>query len=199
MPHSPADNRENHQKRPEIWLRTNVRALGVGLVVVMFLLLSGVSAVLIADRYPWGIWLKITGWGAIVVCGYVSLSLLYQMRVPRLAYQDDEMLVYLRSATPVRVPIEVVELFFAGQGESMTPGSAAGSTRSRTVVIRLAEAATQWHDLPIRTALGQWQEAYIILRGTWCEPLTPEIFKRLNRRLAEVHRERRSANLETPA
>lgn len=182
----------------EVWLRTNVRALLVGFVVTSGLLLSGISAILIADRFSWGIALQVLGWLTIALCSYASLMLLYQMRLPRLAYQAGELYVYLKSSQPVRVPIEIVELFFAGQGESMAPATGTGPTKSRTVVVRLAEAATDWHNLPIRTAQGEWREAYIILRGTWCEPLTPEVFKSLNRRLSEVHRERR-ARLETPA
>lgn len=177
---------------PEIWLRTNVRALALGLLVAVGLLSAGISAILISDRFFFGLGLKVIGWLTALSCGYASLMLLYQMRLPRLAYQADELLVYLQSSRPIRVPIEVVELFFSGQGESLVPATSEGRSRSRTVVIRLAEAATQWHNLPIRTALGQWSEAYIILRGTWCEPLTPELFKQLNHRLAEIHRQRRA-------
>ena len=42
--------------------------------------------------------------------------------LPRLAYADRHLLVYLDSGPPQRVPIEVVEGFLLGQGPTMLPG-----------------------------------------------------------------------------
>ena len=63
--------------------------------------------------------------------------------------------------------------------------------RTANVVIRLADAARQWHDGELPPALGKWSEGYIVLRGTWCEPIGHERLNEINRRLAEVHRLRR--------
>ena len=57
--------------------------------------------------------------------------------------------------------------------------------------MRLAEAATEFHQRPVKMSLGSWKEGYIVVRGTWAEPITKEVFKRLNRRLVEVHRQRK--------
>lgn len=183
----------DHAQSPEIWLRTNVRALAVGLVMMLGLMSVGASAVWLAGRFEYGIGLRVLGILALVGGGYAAASLVYQMTLPRLARAGDELLVYLQSSRPIRVPLEIVELFFLGHGTSFVPATQEGPSKSRTVVIRLAEAATQWHDLPINTAQGQWREAYIIIRGTWCEPLTTDVLKSLNQRLAQVHRERRAA------
>ena len=50
----------------------------------------------------------------------------------------------------------------------------------------------------VKPALGHWCDAYITIYGTWCEPLTTEVFSRMNKRLAEVHREvRRNQEIES--
>jgi hypothetical protein len=176
--------------KPEIWLRSNMRPLLVTLIFAMIFCAAGVSAVAISDRFWFGLGLKIVGWITIGASGIFAVMLLYQMSLPRLVYRDGELLVYLASAQPTRVPIEIVELFFAGQGISHLPANDDLPSKSRTVVIRLAEAATQWHSREVKPDWGEWREGYIIIRGTWCQPLTADVLKNLNRRLREVHRER---------
>lgn len=177
---------------PEIWLHANRRALTVALGLALFLLAAGGSAIALGGRIPWGIWLQGAGILTVLCSAYMAVSLLYQRTLPRLAYERGYLVVYLNGYVPQRVPIEVVELFFAGQGDSHVALAPSDQTRSRTVVVRLAEAATEWHARPTRPAWGLWREGYIIVRGTWCEPLSPEVFQQLNRRLAEVHRDRRA-------
>ena len=58
--------------------------------------------------------------------------------------------------------------------------------------LRLAEAASEWKHRDMRPAFGLWCEGYITIRGAWCEPIGKELMQRLNRRLAEVHRERKA-------
>lgn len=185
--------------RPETWLRTNRRALLVALVVALLVVGAGISAVAISPRFWFGNALAVVGWGAVGGAGVFAVMLLYQMTLPRLAYHDGYLLVYLQSAQPTRVPIEIVELFFAGQGVSHLPAAEEGPTKSRTVVVRLAEAATDWHFRDVKPDWGEWREGYIIVRGTWCEPLTAEVLKSLNRRLREVHRERSGLPAEAPS
>lgn len=177
-------------KRPEIWLRTNRRALLVVLLVSLLFVMAGASAVIVSSQFWFGPALAAIGWLTIAFAGIFSAMLLFQTTLPRLAYADGHLWVYLQSARPVAVPIEIVELFFAGQGVSHLPEAADLPSKSRTVVVRLAEAATEWHDRDVKPAWGEWREGYIIIRGTWCEPLTAEVLKNLNRRLREVHRER---------
>jgi hypothetical protein len=176
----------------EVWLRPNRRALGTTLAAALVVTAAGAS--LAALGAAWGWWAIAIGVVVIIGGIWFSLSLIYQMTLPRLAYSSGELLVYLESAAPIRVPIDIVELFFAGQSGSTLPATDNVPSKSRTVVVRLAEAATDWHDRPVKPNWGEWREAYIIVRGTWCEPLTPEVFKFLNRRLREVQRERAGAS-----
>lgn len=184
--HTPSPHRE-------VWLRTNVRALTVAMAVCALAGLAGVSAVLSSESLGVGRWLQVAGGGVIVVAVLGMAALAYQMTLPRLAYEPGYLLVYLESSEPTRVPIEIVELFFLGHGESHVPATSDSPAKSRTVVVRLAEGATEWHSRPTRPQLGEWRDGYIILRGTWCEPLTHDVLKGLNRRLAAIHRERRAA------
>ncbi len=177
-------------QKPETWLRTNRRALLVTLVVALLFVGAGASAVAISPRFWFGGALAVVGWLTLVGAGAFSAMLVYQMTLPSLAYHDGYLLVYLQSAQPVRVPIAIIELFFAGQGISHLPATEDIPSKSRTVVVRLAEAATDWHFREVKPVWGEWREAYIIVRGTWCEPLTPDVLKFLNRRLREVHRDR---------
>lgn len=129
--------------------------------------------------------LVLGGWGLIA-----TLLLWRALFVPRLAYEDGHLLVHLRAGAPVRVPIEIVEVFFLGQASAEV---AEGERESSTVVVRLAERAKEWHEAQVRSALGEWTDGYITIRGTWCEPLRPELLQQLNKRLAAVRRERAAA------
>jgi hypothetical protein len=91
------------------------------------------------------------------------------------------------------VPIDAVEVFFLGQGASELPNLRGREPETQNVVVRLAESATEWKHRDVRPALGQWCEGYITLRGSWCEPITRDVMQRLNRRLAELQRERKTA------
>lgn len=128
------------------------------------------------------------------------LSTMRIVRRPRLGYCSGELLVYLHAGKPIRMPIDVVEVFFLGQGpatgkdprnRSEHPGIVAAN-----VVVRLSEAATEWHRRDVNVALGVWQDGYITVRGLWCEPLNGEVLRRMNRRLVEIKRNRRQENSE---
>lgn len=111
-----------------------------------------------------------------------------QLRQPRLAYDQRHLLVYVQTGPAYRVPIEVVEGFLLGQGPTLLPGKRYDQSEARTIVVRLADAATDWADRESKPALGRWCGGYITLRGTWCEPLSVDLVNRLNQRLAEVNR-----------
>ena len=85
---------------------------------------------------------------------------------------------------PWRVPLNVVECFFIGQGPAMIPGDLQRQRQSVTVVVRLAEKATEWRERAVHPALAIWCDSHITIRGAWCEPLNQEVVERLNRRLA---------------
>jgi hypothetical protein len=103
-----------------------------------------------------------------------------------LAVERGELLVFLRSDGPIRVPLSIVEGFLIGQGPSFLPGKRLEQLEASTVVIRLAERATEWAKVDVEPRLGYWCGHYITIRGAWCEPLSVDLVNRLNARLAEV-------------
>jgi hypothetical protein len=168
----------------EIWLHTNRRALAFGLILPLLLLAIGIALAALLD----GVWLRAAG-VALALAGLLGLAIVVrQLWQPRLAYDRRHLLVYLQAGPPHRVPIEVVEGFLLGQGPTMLPGRRHRNTEAATVVIRLADSATDWADRPTKPALGRWCGGYITLRGTWCEPLSVDLVQRLNQRLSEVSR-----------
>jgi hypothetical protein len=127
--------------------------------------------------------------------GYVALWL--AGRIPRLAYNDGELLVYLRSLRPLRVPVDAVECFFLGQGPAQPAVPDDLVVKAANVIVRIGEGATAWHARKVRAELGQWQDGYITIRGMWCEPLSHERVNELNRRLAEAQRQLRQQQAAT--
>jgi hypothetical protein len=176
----------------EVWLQSNRRALLVGLVLPGVWLAAALGA----------LWLSISsGQPAIVsaICVLLALpplwmvlGLAYALTRPRIAYEQGELLVYVEMHRATRVPIEIVECFFLGQGPSDLPKLGGREPEMSNVVVRLAEAANEWKHRDMRPAFGQWCEGYITIRGAWCEPIDRELMQRLNRRLTEVRRQRKA-------
>jgi hypothetical protein len=181
---------------PEVWLRTNRRALALGMILPALLVLGGVWLIVLDRLQGVGLWASVVG--GIVTLGGLGLAaqLLYWMRLPRLAYASGHLLVYLDSSDPIRVPIDVVECFFIGQGASQLPKLEGQEPETANVIVRLAEAASEWKHRDVRPSLGHWCESYITINGAWCEPLGGEAIKRLNARLVQVHRELRAGRAE---
>lgn len=182
----------------ECWLRPNRRALSAGLIVPTLALAAGLAlAFVFHGSANWRL-LSWTGWGltAVGISGVVVLLMLMQQ--PRLAYSGAHLLVFLGSTQPFRVPIDLVECFFLGHGPSMLPPAGGREAETSTIVVRLAESASQWKHRDVKPALGHWCDGYIVIRGTWCEPISGELVERLNARLVEAHRRiRRERELET--
>jgi hypothetical protein len=169
----------------ETWLKPNRRAMAFACAppsvlgaIGLWVLIDGSEA----NRYVWH------GIGAaLVIAAAVTLAmLLHQMLRPRIAYRDGQVLFYLRSGTPLEVPAPVVEAFFLGQGPAMLPGNTGSHRETVNLVARLSQRHTEWAHQPVKPALGHWCDGYVTIRGTWCEPLGPELIRRLNRRLKEV-------------
>lgn len=173
----------------EVWLKTNRRALGLGIVLPAGLVVVGVGLLVWAmgTGQHWGVQLLIVLLLSVPV--WMIGELLYALTRPRLGYEPGELLVFLEPTRATRVPIEIVEVFFLGQGASALPKLKGREPETQNVVIRLAEAAVEWKHRDVRPAFGQWCEGYITIRGSWCEPITPGVMRRLNNRLAEVKRE----------
>ena len=111
--------------------------------------------------------------------------MLFQLRRPRVAFENGHVLFYLRSGKPIGVPVEIVESFFAGQGPAHLP-VVSNQPRTVNLVARLSHAIPEWAEQTVKLALGTWTEGYVTIRGSWCEPLDSETIRRLNRRLKEV-------------
>jgi hypothetical protein len=180
----------------ESWLRTNRRALLLGMVLPGALAVAGLAALAwaIATGQHWGVQLLIVLLTAVPL--WMMGELLYALSRPRLGYEAGELLVFLEPTRATRVPIEIVEVFFLGQGPSARPRLKGREPETQNVVVRLAESAVEWKHRDVRPAFGQWCEGYITIRGSWCEPITPGVMRRLNGRLAEVKRERQAVSGE---
>ena len=128
----------------------------------------------------------------IAVGGGLVAALLAQLRQPRIAYADGQVLFHLDHGPPIAVPVELVEAFFLGQGPLMLPGSPASGDATVNLVARISQRDPSYAKREVKPALGAWCDSYVTIRGTWCEPLNGEVIRRLNRRLREVTEERAS-------
>jgi hypothetical protein len=183
----------------EVLLHGNRRVYIIALVPGM-IVLCGSAFIFTNAFFASPLWLRFI---AAILCGFAGVtntSLLLWLKRPLLAYSAGHLLVYLRPPQVVRVPIEFVEVFFAGQSEThmsrprtQTSGPA---PESRNVVVRLAERATEFQQHPVKPSLGSWAEGYIVVRGTWSEPINKDLLRRLNRRLIDIHRQQ-NESIET--
>lgn len=166
----------------EVWLQTNRRALTMGLVPTLALAGVGVAVLGLSEARS----LAALGWALIAVGTLLTLGILRQFRQPRITYRDGDVLFHLRAGQPVAVPREVVEAFFLGQGPSYLPEMRGRRLETVNLVARLSQKAPQWMHVRVKPALGHWCDGYVTIRGTWCEPLTGDVIRRLNARLREL-------------
>lgn len=178
---------------PEVWLRPNARALAVMMVMPAVLLAVSAAGLAVSLVTRQNAWVSIGLAVAVLLFLWMLVPLIHMSRLPRVAYQAGELLVYLPPHMPARVPIDLVEVFFMGQGDSPLPKLAGRDTETQNIVVRLAESAADWKQRPVGAAYGMWCESYITIRGSWCEPITPELMQEINNRLIAVQRERRTA------
>lgn len=187
----------------ETLLRPNPRPLLLAMILPGAVLVAGLGilAASLGGGIPHG-WSWVGG-GIAAVAGLGLASITRLLATPRLAYRDGELLVSLGTPQPIRVPIDVVECFFLGQGPTMLPSSAfrsrgengeASDPETSTIIVRLAESAEQWKHQEVRPEFGHWCDGYITIRGTWCERIHGELLQKLNRQLVEFHRQRAEAS-----
>lgn len=169
----------------EVWLRSNRRILALGLIPGI--VICGASVTLLLGTAESWVW-----WTAVVALA-VGLLLVFvvarQLSRPRVGYAGGYVLFYLRAGKPIAVPVQIVEAFFLGQGPAYLPGMPEDSQETVNLVARISQKEEQWQRLEVKPALGKWCEGYVSIRGTWCEPLTNDVIRRLNRRLSEVSRQ----------
>ncbi len=173
----------------EVWLRSNRRVISLGFIPAGLSCAAGVLLYLISESAI------LVGISVGLFClGVVLLGIIVRYLLsPRVAYADGHVLFYLRAGAPIAVPVHMVEAFFLGQGPAHLPLAAPDSSVTVNLVARISQKAPQWAEVDVKPALGRWSEGYISIRGSWCEPLTGDVIRRLNRRLAEVTREQTSA------
>jgi hypothetical protein len=171
----------------EIWLRANRRVLLFATVPVLALgIVGGLLALGVSNAA------RLLGWVLVAAAAVLLVGLLRQLRQGRIAYRNEEVLFNLRSGQPVAVPVEVVEAFFLGQGPANLP-QRGKPAEAVNLVARLSQKAPEWEHIDVKPALGRWCDGYVTIRGMWCEPLTTDVIRRLNRRLREAHEARRGA------
>jgi hypothetical protein len=168
----------------ETWLQPNRRALWFGCIPPLIVAAIGAWLAIFAgasgNAWRW------FGLALLIPSVVVLITLAHQLTRPRIAYRDGEILFNLRSGPSVAVPVQVVEAFFLGQGPANLPGDYRGQEKTVNLVARLAQRQTDWAHRDVRQSFGNWSDGYVTVRGTWCEPLDPEVVRRLNRRLKEV-------------
>jgi hypothetical protein len=172
----------------EVWLRSNRRVLAMSMAPAAAMI--GVGFLLQDGATAW--WIRAAGWLLIVLGGVLIIGLVSQWRRPRVAYRDGEVLFYLRAGRPIAVPMQVVESFFVGQGPSHLPAVAGKERETVNLVARLSQKAPEWAHMEVKDALARWCDGYVSIRGTWCEPLSGELIRRLNHRLREIHLEQKT-------
>ena len=175
----------------DVWLKPNQRALTASIVMPLAIIVGAALMLTgVLGDVHWVIQ-GVTG-GLALVSVFAVVVLVKWFCHPRLAYEDGVLLVNLNAGPALKVPIDLVEVFFAGQSDShMTKTfqqTNSVTPESRTIVVRLAERATQYHSRTVMPRLGSWEHGYIVVRGTWCEPINREVIKRLNKQLVAAHR-----------
>jgi hypothetical protein len=180
----------------EVWLHANRRVLALALIPTGLIAMVGVLLAINSESTA----ASVVGWALVALGVLLILGLVTQMRRPRIAYRNGEVLFTLRSGPPVAVPVQVVEAFFLGQGPAKIPPVDGKPAESVNLIARLSQKAPEWAKVEVKPALGQWCEGYVTIRGTWCEPLNGEVIRRLNRRLRELHEAKRdNARTADPA
>jgi hypothetical protein len=168
----------------ETWLNPNRRAI----------LLGCLPPALMAGAGAWALWAfptsaespwRAIAWLAVIAGPAIIAVMLLQLRRPRIAFRNGSVLFNLRSGPPIAVPVQVVEAFFAGQGPAHLP-IVSKQPQSVNIVARLSRRSPEWAEQQVKPALGNWSDGYVTIRGSWCQPITTELIRTLNRRLKEV-------------
>ena len=168
----------------ETWVKPNRRAILFGCVPPLIAGTAGVWLVFGLEGPTSSAWRWI-GYLLVAAALLVISTLLKQLTHPRIGFRDGNVLFYLRGAAPIAVPVAIVESFFSGQGPAHIPAMA-NQPNTVNLVARLSQRHKEWAQQYVRPSLGKWCEGYVTIRGTWCEPLSSDMIRTLNRRLKEV-------------
>ena len=170
----------------EVWLRTNRRVLLLAMVLPG--LLGALGGYFLIGESETDVRIACVVW--IVFALLLVILLAREAFKPRISCRDGEVLFRLQKRQPIAVPVAVVEAFFQGQGPAHLPGETRHQAKSINLIARLSQRETDWQQRDVKPALGNWSDGYVTIRGTWCEPITEDLIRRLNRRLGAAKRER---------
>lgn len=174
-----------------VWLRANGRP---GVVIACLAVAIGLALLLLAR--PWSRPVGVVTWlgGAGVLVAGAGGAMLTSR--PRLVLERESVRVHLAPGRIDPVPLEFVECFFLGSRlEPPPPGDdSTGGARVRTLVMRIAERAVDHAARPTLPLWGAWSEGSVTFDGRWCEPLSVDLVRRLNRDLATAKRTARARN-----
>ena len=171
----------------EIWLRGNPRpALAVFVAAATAAAVGVVVASMREPAWAWGL-------AAVFIPLLAAAAALARAAArPRLMRRGSTLEVRLSPLGVHRVPLEIVECVFPGfqpLGGGEDGGAAVAPRRVNTLVVRLAERATEWRARPVTAAWGGWDDGTIVFDGRWCEPLSPALVRHIAARLVDAKRE----------
>lgn len=172
----------------ETWLKSNQRLIVAGLVISALMVVIGLSTIAMAFRENTAVWAILCG-GGLAAAGTTFFAVAtFQLRQPRVGYRNGNILFFLRSGSPIVVPLEIVEAFFLGQGDTHLSGKA-GRSKTVNLVARIGERFTEWQRVDVQHQLASWCDGYVTIRGTWTEPLNEKVVRAINHKLAEAKRD----------
>ena len=173
----------------ETWIHPNRRAILFACIPPTLLAGAGALMLLSSTSGTESLWRALAGIALITGLAIVA-ALLWQLRRPRVAYDNGSVLFYLRRGSPIAVPVEAVEAFFAGQGPAHLP-VVTKQPQTVNLIARLSRRHPEWAEQQVKPALGNWSDGYATVRGSWCQPVDSELIRTLNRRLKEVKNDTR--------
>lgn len=179
------------RERAVVWLRGNVRPV-LGGAAVAALVAGGL--VMLAVRPAAGPLERGLLAGLAAVIAAVGGIFVYAAAQPRLARRGDRLLARLAPFTVHEVPLEIVECVFHGS-QPLEAAAGLPPLRVGTIVVRLAERATDWRQRPTFSPWGTWIDGHIVCDGRWCEPLSVDRARALSASLLEAKREVAAAGL----
>lgn len=184
-----AQSMDERGRAGEIWLRGNLRPV--------------VWLAAVAAAFDFAVFAALVVWApasttillAASLCGIVGgvvTALAAVAARPRLQRVEDCLRVRLSPTAVEDVPLDAVECFFQGSNPIARSGEPTcadhAAFRVNTLVMRLAERATDFSKRTTFTPWGTWDEGYVVFDGRWCEPLSPELAREIGRRLVEAKR-----------
>jgi len=165
--------------RPVAWLAAVAAVIACGLVAAVAMAVPSLPYVLLVATFSG-------------IAGAVIGTLASAAARPRLQRVDGCLRVRLSPTAVEDVPLDAVECFFQGSNPIARSGEPTcgdhAAFRVNTLVMRLAERATGFSKRSTFTPWGTWDDGYVVFDGRWCEPLSADLARQLNRQLVEAKR-----------